>query len=80
MSSSDDEESIAVRSELVVFLEGDFVCVHYVLKASKSSDGHEHCRTRAVEVGNDCIRNGKSIRREYELVCPSVICVYLVLC
>ena len=78
--SSDDEKGIAVRTELIVHLKSCLVCLHNVFISSERSYRHEHGRARAVEVGNDGSRDGESVRREDELVCPSVVRVHLVVC
>ena len=39
-TGSDDEEGVAVRAELVAFLQGGIVCLHDILVSSES--GHRH--------------------------------------
>ena len=67
-----DQHSISVRSELVSFLESDFIGVHDVLETSEGCNGHEHRGFRGMEVGHDRIRDGEFVWREDELVGPCV--------
>ena len=76
--SSDDEQRVSVRAEHVIAFESELVCLHYIFVTSERCHRHEHGRARTVEVRDDRIRNSESVWREDELVCPSVICVHLV--
>ena len=46
----EDEESVAVRAELIVLLERCLVCSHHILITAECRNRHEHCGTWSVEV------------------------------
>ena len=78
VSSSDDKKGVSVWAELVVLLKGSLICLHDILISAECSYRHQHSRTWSVEVRYYCIRNCETVWREDELVCPSVVWVYLV--
>ena len=66
------QHRIAIRTEAVVFLQGDLVGVHDLVESAESRHCHEHRGLRHMEARDDGVGNGELVRREYELVCPSV--------
>ena len=49
-----------------------------MLETTEGGDGHQHRGFRKVQSGNNSVRNREIVRREYELVGPSVVWLDLV--
>ena len=72
-TSVNDEHSVAIGAEAIFLFDGGVVGVHHVLISAKSRCEHEHHAVRHVEVGDEGVGGGALIRREDELVGPSVV-------
>ena len=69
---TNDQHSVAIRTELIFLLHGHIVGLHDSVIAAKSSHHHEHCAQRHMEIGDKRVADGEIIGGEYEFVGPSL--------